>query len=150
MSKAILAMVIAVCAVFSSHSSEIVFYTNEYRGLLTGESTVAEVFKMLGEPESKQETKNGKNFSFDQVRVNFSGEDRTRINSIVVYSDQNYTTKSGVGLGTRVSELKQKVPRIFQHEDYFVDFEEGICFETDGETVREIVLTRALRKIQDK
>lgn len=131
--------------VASASGQEIRHYLNEYKGLRTGKSSVADVKSTLGEPENIEKTKNGMNMCFAAVRVNFSGADRTRINTIMIHGDRQYRTKSEVFIGFKVSDLKAAIPKIFRMKDYYVDFDEGVAFETDGMEVREIVLAESLR-----
>lgn len=125
---------------------EFLTYHNSYLGLVTGKSTLAEVEAKLGKIKSTETTVDGKNYRFEQVTVNFSGEDPTKIGTIAITSDKNYKSLAGVSLGEGVESLESKIPHVQAKRRYHIDRKEGVVYWTDGEKVVVIVLAGSLVK----
>ena len=131
-----------------SNEAELIHYASEYRGLVTGRSTQEETIKTLGPVERVDKTSNGENLHFAKVIVNFSSPDPRTINTVIIFLDREFTTRSGVSIGYPVSRLKEKIPHLEGEKNVYVDMQEGIVFWTNGIEVQRIVLTRALVRLK--
>ena len=120
--------------------------TTDYHGIQPGKTTLKEVISILGPYLEVQETPNGHNYRFQKVVVNFSGSNRSVVNTLTIDRDRGYTSPRGIRLGDPVSCLDQ-----FRHNGRYVptavfDATHGVFYWNDGEVVTLIALVyRVLR-----
>jgi len=125
---------------YARQDRRMAFHHNDYHGIQPGKTTLEEVVSILGPYLEVQETPNGHNFRFQNVIVNFSGLDRTVVNTLTIDRDHDYVSSRGIRLGDPVSSLDQ-----FRHNGKYVpivvvDPTSGVHYWNNGEIVTEIVL----------
>jgi len=131
---------------YGCQGRKVAFYHNDYHGIQPGKTTLKEVISILGPYLEVQETPDGHNYRFQKVVVNFSGSNRSVVNTLTIDRDRGYTSPRGIRLGDPVSCLDQ-----FRHNGRYVptavfDATHGVFYWNDGEVVTLIALVyRVLR-----
>lgn len=117
-------------------------FSNVYRGLKPGRSTLKDALVALGRCLSSQATSNGRNYRFTRAMVNISGPDRVRINTISVDRDAAYRTRAGIRLGDTIASLRRRLPRRKEKAGapFIYDDHEGVFYWHDGKRIRSITL----------
>lgn len=123
-------------------------YINGYRGIFTGVSSLQDVCKELGAPIRIEETKNGNNYIFKEVTVNFSGKDKEKANTIIIDNDYSYTDINGIKLGDMVNEIDEKI-KGRRSSGTITDEKNGIVYWHNAIIIKRIVLTKSI-KIQER
>lgn len=129
----------------SVNQQELLYFNNNYKGLRPGKTTFNETIQILGKPIRIEKTANGANYQFQGVVVNFSGQDRDKINTININNDFYYVCPNGIRLNDDVRRVKdvlrQPIP-----ESAFYDNRNGIFYWHNGKHITKIVLAYSAYK----
>ena len=121
-------------------------FNNQYNGLRPGYSTIDEVFSLQGAPTEIKNTRNGKNYIFKDITVNFSGRDKEHINTIIIRSDYNYICPNGIKLKEDIKTAKIKLKQYRERHNCLYDFLNGIFYWHNGNNITKIVLAYEAKK----
>ncbi|MGA7881199.1 MAG: hypothetical protein WBL40_01015 [Terrimicrobiaceae bacterium] len=133
-----------VVALGSCFATELLFHSNDYRGIKPGKSTLEDAIRILGNYREVVPTPNGYNYRFPTAIINIGGEDRVHINTIIIDGDTEYVCPKGLSLGDRVSKLVNRLTEAIHREGTSFDEITGIFYCTDEGSIRRIVLMYAV------
>ena len=124
-------------------------YTNNYKGVYTGISSLLDTFRQLGTPIKVEKAGKGYKYRFEKVDVTFGGKEDARVNTIIIDKDYQYIDPNGFKLGDRIAAVKARVEGEYGGKT-IIDYNNGIVYWHDGEVIKIIVLGDALVKDDSK
>jgi hypothetical protein len=131
-----------------SFATELLFHSNDYRGIKPGKSTLQDAIRILGNFNEVVPTPNGHNYRFPTAIINMSGKDGVHINTIIIDRDNEYVCPNGLRLGDRTSKLVNRLAEAIHREGTSFDESTGIFYYTDEDSIRRIVLTYVTKRIE--
>lgn len=118
-------------------------YTNNYRGVYTGISSLFDTFRQLGTPIKVERAGGGYKYRFKKVDVTFAGKENARVNTIIIDKDYQYVDPNGVKMGDKIENVTRKTS-VKKGNRYMADKSNGIIYWHDGKNITRIVLTESL------
>ena len=117
-------------------------YTNNYKGIYTGISTIDDMYRELGQPVRIKKTGKGKNYRYKKVIINFPGMKNPKVNTIIIDKDYDYVDENGFRIGSTIKKVRNKLGN--GSKKTISDKKNGIIYWHDGKKVTKIVFVKSL------
>jgi hypothetical protein len=117
-------------------------YTNNYKGIYTGISTVKDVYQEMGKPIKIMPAGKGKNYRYKKIIVNFPGMKNPKINTIIIDKDYEYVDENGLRIGNNIEKVRKKFGN--GKNNTISDKKHGIIYWHDGKKIKRIVLVKSM------
>ena len=118
-------------------------YTNNYKGIYTGISTIDDMYREMGQPVRLKKAGKGKNYRYKKVIINFPGMKNPKVNTIIIDKDYNYLDENGFKIGSSIKKVRGKLGN--GSKNTISDKKNGIIYWHDGKRVKRIVLVKSLK-----
>ncbi len=118
-------------------------YTNNYKGVYTGISSLLDTFRQLGTPIKVETAGKGYKYRFEKVDVTFGGKENARVNTIIIDKDYQYIDPNGFKLGDKITAVKARFGGK-PGGNTVTDHNNGIIYWHNGEVIKRIVLAASL------
>ena len=135
----ILFIVLAIIPMLSN--AETLHYHNVYKGVEVGNSTLADVMSIHGNPKDVKKFKDNARYYFFGFDINVSDYKQT-VNSIVIF-DQKYRDANNIKVGFPIEIVENQFKQPIK-ANYFVDKLNGIIYWFDNGLIVNITLASEL------
>lgn len=126
----------------SAKERTIGYFDHNYKGVNPGFSSLETVYKQLGKPLRVEPAGGGSNYVYNKVIVNFPGGNEPKVNTIIIFNDNEYIDPNGFKLGDDIANIISSIGAEYD-KNTLTDIKKGVIYWHNGKSVNRIVLPYA-------